>query len=86
MSSEWPKCLIIPDNTGSVKNCIRFDMPSMTTIILFIVVAWIIYLAIAYLIYYVVNKNTKVNYWMILLILIISGLIVNILGYFIVKN
>ena len=77
-----PKCLIIPSASGSLSNCITVKMPSLTVLVIFLIITWIIYLLIAYGIYYFLNKQNpsqKTNYWMILGILILSGLIINLL-------
>ena len=76
-----PDCLIIPASNGSLSNCITLKMPSINLIILLLIISWIIYLFVAYAIYYFINTystTTKVNYWIILAILILSGLIVNL--------
>lgn len=76
-----PNCLIIPAANGSLSNCIKMQLPSMSTLVLLLIITWIIYLLVAYAIYYFLNKanpNQKFNYWIILAILILSGLIISL--------
>ncbi|XWV26821.1 hypothetical protein QJ857_gp0230 [Tupanvirus soda lake] len=80
-SFRIPNCLILPSKTGTTTNCTQLPLPSISTIIWILVISWIFYLAVAYAIYYFVNKynpNVKLNYWIILVILILSGLIVSL--------
>lgn len=78
----WPSCLILPSNSGSIENCVHMDLPSAPTLIfiilLIIVLSWAIYLIVAYLITVFIGKinpGIKYNYWLILLVLILAGLI-----------
>lgn len=79
---NMPNCLIIPSATGSITNCIKMPLPSTTSIIIMIIVSWIIFMAVAYLIYWFANKVNSpgivLNYWIILLILILAGFIVSL--------
>ncbi|XWV25488.1 hypothetical protein QJ856_gp0271 [Tupanvirus deep ocean] len=80
-SFRIPNCLILPSKTGTTTNCTQVPLPSVSTIILVLIISWVLYLAVAYAIYYFVNKynpNVKLNYWIILVILILSGLIVSL--------
>ena len=79
----WPACLVLPSNTGSTNNCLQVAMPSMTTIILVLIISWLIFMAVAYAIFYVLRKsnpNMKYSYWIILIILIVAGIIVSLLS------
>lgn len=81
--SSYPNCLIIPSSSGSITNCITMSMPSVGTIVLLLIISIILYLVIAYAIYYFLNKAhplQKVNYWLILLVLIASNIIVGLLA------
>ena len=81
--NTWPTCLVLPAKNGSTTNCIQIKMPSMPTIILILIISWIILMAVAYAMYYFLKKyepNTKYNYWLILLILVLSGIIVSLLS------
>ncbi|BCS82805.1 hypothetical protein QLL95_gp0316 [Cotonvirus japonicus] len=85
LSNTMPNCVILPSSTGSVSNCLRIPLPSTSMLILSVIIFWIIYLVIAYLIYYFVSKaypSSKVNYWLILLILIASGVIMAVVSRF----
>lgn len=85
--STTPKCIILPGSNGSTENCISINIPSMGTIVAILVISWIILMAVAYLIYRFLNKNNKcVSYWWILLILIVSGLLVNFISTLVLKH
>jgi hypothetical protein len=76
----WPTCLILPSKTGSSANCYQIQMPSVPTIILILIISWIIFMIVAYIIYYFLNKvnrNMNYSYWVILLLLIVAGIIVS---------
>ena len=76
-----PNCLIIPSSSGSLTNCITMKMPSISTLIVILVISWIIYLMVAYVIYYFLNKanpSMTYNYWIILGILLLSGFIISL--------
>ncbi|AEQ32856.1 hypothetical protein CE11_00953 [Megavirus courdo11] len=78
-----PNCLTIPSITGSTTNCVNVQFPSLSTIVLIIIFYWIIYLIVAYAIYYFLNKmypGQRVNYWIILLVLLLSGLILSLIS------
>lgn len=79
----WPNCLIIPSKTGATTNCLNIPMPSPGTILFMLIIAWIIYMAVAYAIYYFLNKqnpNRYYSYWMLLLILVVAGVIISLIG------
>jgi hypothetical protein len=76
----WPTCLILPSKTGSATNCFQVQMPSIPTVVLILIISWIIFMIVAYIIYYFLNKakpNMNYSYWIILLLLIVSGIIVS---------
>nr|WBF70401.1 hypothetical protein [Megavirus caiporensis] len=78
-----PNCLTIPSITGLTTNCVNVQFPPLSTIILIIIFYWIIYLIVAYAIYYFLNKmypGQRVNYWIILLVLLLSGLILSLIS------
>lgn len=77
-----PNCIILPSSTGSTTNCLTIPFPSMSQLLLVLIISWIIYMGVAYIIYYFLNtkKECKCNYWMILLILVISGIIVSLIN------
>lgn len=80
-SQPMPNCLIIPSGNGKLRNCIQMPFPSSGAIIMVIIISWIILMAVAWIIYWFVsktNQGVKFNYWLILLILIVSGLIVSL--------
>lgn len=82
----WPTCFVIPNKYGGTDNCTQVKLPSMSSIILILIISWILYLLVAYGIYYFLNRtnpSSKYNYWMILLILICAGLIVSLVNYLI---
>ena len=81
--SKWPSCLIVPSKYGSTTNCITVPVPSMTKLITMLIIGCIIFMVVAYLIYYFLNKSRpghRYNYWVILLILIIAGIIVSLIN------
>lgn len=85
-----PNCLIIPSMSGAVTNCINVKLPPTSTIIGILIISWIVFMVVAYIIYYFLNqsknKTTRsYSYWMILLILILAGLVVNFLGNLFLK-
>jgi len=76
----WPTCLILPSTTGSATNCYQIQMPSVSTVMLMLIISWIIFMIVAYFLYYFldkVNPGMNYNYWVILLLLIVSGVIVS---------
>jgi glucan phosphoethanolaminetransferase (alkaline phosphatase superfamily) len=76
-----PNYVIIPSSSGSLSNCVAMRMPSIHKIIGLLIISWIIYLLVAYAIFYFLNKTNpshRVNYWIILGILILSGFIVGL--------
>ena len=80
----WPSCLVIPSKNGDLKNCVQIKMPSVTQIVIALIISWLLFMLVAYLIYSFLNwanPGQKNNYWMILLILILAGIIVSILSY-----
>lgn len=82
-NNSFPNCLIIPSVSGATTNCLNIKLPSVSTIALLIIVYWIIYLIVAYLLFWFLNKmypNQKINYWIILLILVVSGFIIALLS------
>lgn len=82
MNTTFPNSLVIPSSTGSLANCVNIKLPSIVTLTIMVVIYWLIFLAVAFIIYYFVkryNPNVNINYWIILLILLISGLL---MGYF----
>jgi CDP-diglyceride synthetase len=85
--SKWPTCLIIPSKTGSTTNCLTVPMPSMSKIIMMLIIGWILFMVVAYIIYYFLNRNRPINYkysyWIILLVLILAGIIVSLINTFI---
>ncbi len=79
---NMPSCLVIPSASGSISNCVQMQLPSTGVIIGVIIVSWILFMAVAYAIYYFVNAvspGVRLNYWIILLILVLSGIIVSLL-------
>lgn len=76
-----PNCIILPSANGNLSNCIKMDLPSTGTIIFIIIISWVILMAVAYIIYWFTTKvspQVQLNYWLILLILILAGFIVSI--------
>ena len=79
-ASIIPNCLVIPSASGSLSNCVTVKMPSIPVIILLLIISWVIFLLVAYAIYYFLKKSgTSVNYWAIFGILLASGLIINLI-------
>ena len=77
-----PNCIIVPSSSGSLSNCITMQTPSIGTMVAVIVISWIFFLAVAYAIYYfssITNPSFEINYWIILGILIVSGLVTNLI-------
>ena len=78
---NMPNCFVIPSASGKLSNCVQMKLPSTSTIIFVILISWAILLAVVYAIYWFTNKvspGVKLNYWIILLILILAGFIVSI--------
>ena len=78
-----PQCFVIPSMTGKINDCIQIPFPSATQIFIILIISWIIFMIVAYGIYYFISKQypqQKVNYWIILGILIVAGIIISILG------
>jgi hypothetical protein len=78
---EAPNCLIFPSASGSINNCTKVELPSTGKIILVMIISWILLLAVAYVIYWFttkVNPDFRFNYWILLLILVLSGLIISL--------
>ena len=76
-------CVIVPSASGSIDRCIQMEVPSMGSLLLALVIGIIVYLAVAYAIYWFMNRmnpGMKFNYWWILLILILSGIITGIIS------
>lgn len=85
---SMPQCLIIPDPTGSISNCMQVKLPSVATIIFLLVISWAIILLIAYGIYWFLNKHhpkARYSYWVILLILIVALIVSTIISGLISK-
>ena len=83
VKNTWPNCLIIPSKNGTAENCVQLNMPSKTSIIFLLIVSWVVFMLVAYVIYYFLNKSkptARYNYWIILLILILAGIIVSVLS------
>lgn len=81
---EWPRCVVIPGKNGDLEKCLQVKMPSMTQIVIILIISWLLFMLVAYIIYSFLNwanPGQKNNYWMILLILILAGIIVSILSY-----
>lgn len=81
MPSGIPNCLILPSASGKLSDCIQMQLPSTGTIILILIISWIILMAVAYIIYWFATKvspSVQLNYWLILLILILAGIIVSL--------
>ena len=79
-ASIIPNCLVIPSASGSLSNCVTVKMPSIPVIILLLIISWVIFLLVAYAIYYFLKKSgAMVNYWAIFGILLASGLIINLI-------
>ena len=79
---SMPNCLIFPSASGSLKNCVNMQFPSTGTVVLIMIISWILLLAVAYAIYWFsekLNPDYKLNYWIILLILVVAGLIVSLI-------
>lgn len=80
--SNVPNCIIIPSSSGSISNCITMQMPSISKLIAMLIISWIIFMIVAYVIYWFLEKTNPLrqySYWMILLILIVAGLIVSLI-------
>jgi len=76
-----PKCVILPSLNGDLENCVQMNLPSTGTLLFMLVISWVIFMIVAYIIYRVLNKSDKcVNYWAILGILILAGIIVSLLS------
>lgn len=76
-----PNCVILPSVNGNLANCVKIDLPSTGTIILIIIIYFLLILSVAYIIYWFTTKvspGVQLNYWLILLILILAGFIVSI--------
>jgi len=85
-ASAIPNYFVLPSSSGAVTDCVGMKLPSTGTIIILLIISWIIYLVIAYIIYWFINKfnpGMKWNYWMVLLILILSSLIVSLFAWLI---
>lgn len=83
LQSTWPSCMILPSSSGSTTNCIQMPMPSMGSMIGVLIISWIIFMIVAYLIYHFLNwtnPHIRYNYWMILLVLIVAGIVVALLS------
>ena len=83
-----PNCLVLPSLNGSLNDCVVMNLPSASTVIMMLIFSWIIIMVVAYGIYYFLNKNhpmQRVNYWMILLILVLAGIIVSLLSSLFMK-
>jgi hypothetical protein len=81
IGADVANCLIYPKTSGILKDCVKFEMPSSGKVFLIVVISLVLLLAVAYAIYWFVNSvnpGFKLNYWIILLILILSGLIVGL--------
>lgn len=81
--NSFPNCIVIPSANGSLSNCITMKMPSLSAIIIMIIVSWALMLLIAYLIHYYLNKvypSQKISYWIILGILLLSMIIFSLLS------
>jgi len=81
--SSIPNCLIIPSASGSLSNCVTMKMPSVATMAVMMIIAWGLFLLVAYIIYYFFKKidpMQKVNYWIILIILLLTAIIIGLLG------
>ncbi len=77
-----PNCVVFPSASGSLSNCIALKLPSTGTLVAVFILLWIIYLVVAYVIYYFLKKfnpDQKINYWIIFGILIISNILVSLL-------
>ncbi len=82
--SNWPACVILPSKTGATTNCLNIQMPSISRMILMLIIGWILILVVAYIIYYFLNKNKpedyKYSYWILLLVLVIACIIVSLIN------
>lgn len=64
-------------------NCTKISMPSIGMIVLVLIISWIFYMAVAYAIYWFFRQvfpATRFNYWIILLLLIIAGLVAGLIS------
>ena len=80
VNNGFPNCFVIPGASGSLKNCVQVNTSSIIAVL---VISWILYLVVAYLIYWFLTKyqpTFKFNYWIILLILVVSGFILTLLA------
>lgn len=80
---NWPTCVTIPSKMGIISDCAKIPMPNLLTMTLALIISWILFMAIAYIIYYLLNKwnpRLQYNYWIILLILVLAGIIVALLS------
>lgn len=80
---SWPTCVILPSQTGAVKDCVQVEVPSTGKVILVLIITWILFFVAAYAIYYFMkqaNPRMNYNYWMILLVLVAAGIIVSLLA------
>lgn len=83
MDQQTPNCIIIPSVNNKLTNCIQMKLPSVGTLILMLILSWIVVLAVAYGIFWILNKQTpgkKYSYWWILLILIVAMIIASLLS------
>ena len=81
-SKKIAECIIVPSSGMSLDRCITMKIPSTTSMIILIILSIVIYLLAAYAIYKYVNKqhsSRPSNYWAILGILILSGIIVSVI-------
>lgn len=85
-NTQIPGCIVMPSVNGSLTNCIRIDFPSVGTIIALLIMSWILFMVVAYIIYKFLNKSGKcVNYWAILGILLVSGIILSLISRLLMK-
>jgi flagellar basal body-associated protein FliL len=85
-------CIIIPSCSNSLDKCNQIIFPSMSSssMIILMIISWVIFLGVAYIIYWFLNNKTntcsKYNYWAILGILLLATIIVNLATLFFIKK
>lgn len=79
-----PNCVIVTAPGLPINNCIRLKMPSPWLYIAVLVIGVLVLLFVAWAIYAFLGQNHgKVNYWMILFIVVVATIVSQIVMYMI---